>query len=246
VSINLDLTLGALTQGADDALLQYSQISALSQPENMNIDCLKTWLQDPDGCNFGISGRGEKNAWGDLCAPKEPAKPLIYQFVKMLWSLVRLKPTTNDPNLDLFAVRPPAKTDGLTRWVSTDFIPSWEECRKRFKTREADEENGHPPRPVPAESKRNKKKTKKKSKKEFKKNTLATYGEMNILRFTSAISTIVACLLPTMASVVLTQVKGTRNLLICFLEFAVLFAGGLIFLTSGTVSRVEVFTATAA
>jgi hypothetical protein len=236
-----------LTRCSDEALLQYSQISELSQPETMNMKCLRKWLEDPEGGDFGIAGRGEQNTWGDLYEPSKPAVPLRYQFAKILWSLVRLKPATEDLDLDLVVAGQPEKIDGLSRWVSTDFIPFWTECRKRWRSpkKEADEENIHKPKTSPAGAKRNKKR-KKNAKKEFKRDTLATFAEMNILRFTSAVSTIVACLLPTIAITVLTQVHGTRNLLLCLAVFAVIFAGGLIFLTSGTASRVEVFAATAA
>lgn len=209
---------------------------------------LKKWLQCPEGGHFSISGRGEQNTWGDLTKRKEPDVPLRNQFVKILWSLVRLKPVSDD-ELDLVVAKPPEKIDGLSRWISTDFIPFWAECRHRWRSsnkQKGDEENMHTWKSSTVNSKRSKRKIKRKAKKEFKKDTLATFAETNILRFTSAISTIVACLLPTIAVAVLTQVHGTRNLLLCLLAFAVVFAGGLIFLTSGTASRVEVFAATAA
>jgi hypothetical protein len=81
-------------------------------------------------------------------------------------------------------------------------------------------------------------------KSEFKETTLATYSERGILRFTSSVSIVVACLLPVIAITVLSEVHGQRNLLLCLAGFAVMFAIGLIFL--GTGSRIEIFGATAA
>lgn len=79
-----------------------------------------------------------------------------------------------------------------------------------------------------------------------REDTIKTWSEKGALRFTSGISTVVACLLPVVAITVLSQVHGTRNLLLCIAGFAVIFAIGLIFLTNGTSSRVDIFTATAA
>ncbi|OCL11259.1 hypothetical protein AOQ84DRAFT_287605 [Glonium stellatum] len=54
------------------------------------------------------------------------------------------------------------------------------------------------------------------------------------------------CLLPVVAITVLSQLHGYRDLLLCLAGFVAIFALGLIFLTSGTTTRVEIFTATAA
>jgi VIT1/CCC1 family predicted Fe2+/Mn2+ transporter len=66
------------------------------------------------------------------------------------------------------------------------------------------------------------------------------------LRLTSFFSTIIACLLPVIAISVLSQVHGTRNLLLCLAGFSLVFALGLIAMTQGTSKRTEVFAATAA
>ena len=81
---------------------------------------------------------------------------------------------------------------------------------------------------------------------EKNKETVETWSENGILKFTSVVSTVIACLLPVAAITVLSQVHGNRNLLLCLAIFVVIFAVGLIFLTSGTSSRVEIFTATSA
>ena len=79
-----------------------------------------------------------------------------------------------------------------------------------------------------------------------KEETIKTWSDNGMLKFTSVVSTVIACLLPVVAIAVLSQVKGNRNLLLCLASFVVIFAVGLIFLTSGTSSRVEIFTATSA
>ena len=87
-------------------------------------------------------------------------------------------------------------------------------------------------------------KTTPKTQDEIEKETLTKYSERTIMRVTSSISTVMACLLPTVAITVLSQVHGLRNLLLCLAGFAIVFASGLIFL--GTATRVEIFAATAA
>lgn len=87
-------------------------------------------------------------------------------------------------------------------------------------------------------------KPEKKSRDELAKETVTKYSGDSIVRFTTSLTTVVACLLPTIAITVLSQVNGLRNLLLCLAGFATVFAAGLIFL--GTASRVEIFGATAA
>jgi hypothetical protein len=72
------------------------------------------------------------------------------------------------------------------------------------------------------------------------------YTEKTILRFTSAIATVVACLLPTLSIGVLTTAEGTLQKLGYIGGFTALFSIGLMFLTDAGTSRVQIFTATAA
>lgn len=76
--------------------------------------------------------------------------------------------------------------------------------------------------------------------------TIEIYREGRILRFTSFITTIVACLLPTVAIAVLAQLHTTAQLLGLIAVFTAVFAGGLMLLVDSGTSRVEIFTATAA
>jgi hypothetical protein len=67
-----------------------------------------------------------------------------------------------------------------------------------------------------------------------------------MLRFTSYVATVVACILPTLAIGVLATAHGTTHILLYIGGFTALFAIGLIVLTNPDTTRVEIFTATAA
>ncbi|KAK0711965.1 hypothetical protein B0H67DRAFT_304048 [Lasiosphaeris hirsuta] len=77
------------------------------------------------------------------------------------------------------------------------------------------------------------------------KDTFETHSESNMLRFTSAVATVVACLLPTLAISILTTARGMTETLLYIGGFTALFSVGLMALATET-SRVQIFTATAA
>lgn len=219
---------------------------ALPEPEPHNMKSFRKWLRDQAAGNFCIGGNGEESTWGYLYDTEGKTGSLKWQFLKPIWSLIWFQPAPSD-DLDLVSPLPPRKIDGFSRWVASRFIPFYANYQK-YKQKRRDKSNPNasdkgksqddtyvaiqPPRPKPRT--------------EFHKETLATYSERSILRFTSAVSTTVACLLPTIAITVLSQVHGTKNLLLSLAEFAIIFAVGLIYLTNGTVSRLDIFTATAA
>jgi hypothetical protein len=199
----------------------------------------RIWLRNQE---FDIMGDGEQHTWGNLYKMENDLGSLKGRFVKLLWSLVWTKPSSSD-DLDLVAIRPPGKIDGFTRWIACDFIPYYNDFCEYLKTKPRRDEEAVGPPSQPAE----KEKPPEEEKPVLPKSiTLSTYSESSILKFTSSVSTVVACLLPTVAIIVLAQVQGMRNLLLCLVGFAVIFATGLIFLTSGTASRIDIFTATAA
>jgi len=206
----------------------------------------RQWLRDKNAGHFCIGGNGEESTWGPLYeAEQEESGSLGWQCAKMLWRLLWPRPPEENDQ-DLVATsRPQKKVDGLTRWVANEFVP-WHHGVMRHrrgkrskhakdlekaKTRTGSQgcENG-------GEGK----------KKEFQQETLSTYSESSMLKFTSSVSTVVACLLPTVAIVVLSKVHDIDNLLWCLAGFATVFSIGLIFLTNAGTSRVEIFTATAA
>jgi len=75
--------------------------------------------------------------------------------------------------------------------------------------------------------------------------TFETHPERNMQRFTSAVATVAACLLPTLAIGVLTTARGMTETLLYIGGFTVMFAIGLMILAKDT-STVQIFTATAA
>lgn len=222
---------------ADKALLQYSKICALPDPEPFNMRTLRKWLRNEQCANFQVRGRdGLENTWGNVYEdPDAEAGGLWKQFFRLIWALICARMPSNG-DLDLAATAPQTKVDGLTRWVAAEFIPfqrALQKKREERKQRNQDVElraapGGASVAPVKKEE------------------TLVSWSEKGALRVTSGISTLVACLLPVIAITVLSQLHGLRQLLICLAGFAVIFALGLIFLTQGTSSRTEIFAATAA
>lgn len=202
----------------------------------------QTWLQNQD---FDITGSGEQHTWGNLYRIEKDSGSLRWGFVKLLWNLVWPKSSSSD-ELDLVAIRPPSNIDGFTRWVASDFIPYYTDFCEYLRPKPASNDEEGSTRTSLAEAVERPEEQVLSEKSAPESNTLSTYSENSMLKFTSAVSTVVACLLPTVAIIVLAQVQGLRNLLLCLVGFAVIFSVGLIFLTSGTTSRVEIFTATAA
>jgi hypothetical protein len=224
---------------------------------------LRKWLRHEEGGNFCVSGDGEEMTWGDYSEdPDKDAPSLWRQFWTVILRFVWLQPPADD--LDLVVTRPQGKIDGLTRWAVWYMIPFLESVRnKRMKKNEEgtlqDVENRAKPNPNRRHwPKRRAVKAGKQARlngapklnlgggQVKKRKTIETWSEKTVLRITSGVSTVVACLLPVVAITVLSQLHGLRDLLLCLAGFAVIFAVGLIFLTQGTSTRVEIFTATAA
>jgi len=67
-----------------------------------------------------------------------------------------------------------------------------------------------------------------------------------MVRFTSRVATVFACILPTLAIGILTTAHTTLQILLYIGGFTALFSIGLMFLTPSDTTRVEIFTATAA
>jgi hypothetical protein len=67
-----------------------------------------------------------------------------------------------------------------------------------------------------------------------------------MLQFTSAVATVIACVLPTVAIAILSKMHSMPEILGFIGLFTTLFAVGLMLLTDAGTSRVEIFTATAA
>ncbi|KAF1962753.1 hypothetical protein CC80DRAFT_541911 [Byssothecium circinans] len=233
----------------NDALLQYSQISALPDPDPYNIHSLRNWIRHEDGGAVGILGEGSK-VWGKPTTKVNVS--LWRQFRTLLWTLVWPQgPPTDKEYYDLIATRPPSKLDGLTQWFAWYFVPFYYACKDRLrpfyhackakfkKSKDADVEE-------PANNSLQMKEPKDWEISPEREATIENVSESSLVRITSGISTVVACLLPVVAIAVLSQVHGTRDLLLCLAGFSVVFCVGLIFMTQGTSKRVEIFSATAA
>jgi hypothetical protein len=200
---------------------------------------LKNWLRREDCGYSSLRGIGN-DTWGDL--HKREERSLRQQFWCLLWALIWPKPPPGD-DLGLVVTSPQDEVDGLTRWVAAHLIPFYAECcrrrieRRKKKLEKADIEKNSGPKVKPVEQWGNKTTT---------KETIRVWSEKGALRLTAGISMVVACLLPVAAITVLTNMHSTRDLLLCLAGFTVLFAAGLMFLTGGAISRVEIFMATAA
>lgn len=204
---------------------------------------LRRWMRHPEGGDHHIRGAGDELAWGDYNnSAEDNASPLRTQLWNVLKRLIWLKPPAED-DLDLIVTRPQKQVDGLTKWAVWYLIPFYESVReKRIQKWEAKKalEAQQDPEKQPKEQTLNL------GGKVKKGETVETWSETTVVRMTSGVATVVACLLPVVAITVLSQLHGTRDLLICIAGFAIIFAVGLIFLTQGTSTRVEIFTATAA
>ena len=228
---------------ADEALIQYSNISALSDPEAHNMRSLGEWLATEEStCVRGPAGPDK--TWGDGSQSAEPKWARARTVLNAL--MLAKQPPKSD--LDLVITHPEAKIDGLTKWVVYWLMPFYWERRDRRILAKNERSSNIEMRPRPdtqadAEAQQD---APSQIPPQRDPKTLESASESTALRITSALSTVVACLIPVVAIAALTQLHGTRDLLICITGFAVLFAAGLIFLTQGTSSRTEIFAATAA
>lgn len=203
---------------------------------------LRSWLQHPEGGDYGIRNKdGLEKTWGDPTEEEEP-EPLWTQARKVVGALLWATPPLKS-DCDLVVTNPEVKIDGLTKWTVYYLIPFYWSVKRSWQARglkrtDADEEK--PPSIWSRQGSVNQPPKKSAHK------TLESFSELSALRFTSGLSTVVACLIPVIAIAVLTQVSGIRDLLLTITGFAVVFAILLIFLTQGTTSRTEIFAATAA
>jgi len=79
-----------------------------------------------------------------------------------------------------------------------------------------------------------------------KRGSLSTYSMNRMIRFTNFVATIIACLLPIVGIVVLSELHTKAKTLGFIALFTAIFAIGIMVLTDKRTSRTEVFTATAA
>ncbi|KAF2177272.1 hypothetical protein K469DRAFT_603778 [Zopfia rhizophila CBS 207.26] len=234
----------------NEALLQFSQICALPDPEPFNMRTLREWLRNDHGAAYSVRGSdGLRHIWGTLYGDEDPGLPK--KFARLLKSLVGVQPSYRNER-DLAVTTPATKVDGLTRWVATELVPFGRAVLQHLKDlmekakKPHDEETQSDDDSVESVEEEASPEKLPWDDQVEKEETLVSWSEKGALKATSALSTVVACLLPVVAISILSQLHGLRNLLGCLAGFASLFAIVLIFLTQGTSSRTEIFAATAA
>lgn len=247
------------------ALIQFSQVSAFPDADSCNVKCLKNCAKT---CNdgSGLTGSGSQ-IWGGLGKDTEKEKPSWQLFLRLFVGLFKSqeekRATVNQEFQEhLIVPRQESKPDGLTLWVVHSFIPLfhyvWGKCgrptwgnlwrqlqgrlcscrlpkcyqgttEKRGSIASSTGTPGSDGSNVPDVEEKN----------------LTSYSASWILRVTSILTTIVACLLPVIAIVILSRVHTMGMILGLIALFNTVFAFGLV-LISSTSSRVDIFTATAA
>jgi hypothetical protein len=65
-SIIIDTLFQVLIAYKDKALLRFSRISALPEPDNFDMKSFRDRVRDPSGGDFCIAGDGEQHTWGDI------------------------------------------------------------------------------------------------------------------------------------------------------------------------------------
>lgn len=222
----------------DAALIQYSKIRNLPEADSFNVSSLRRWLHGRRAAKR-IRGPGAWS-WGNL-GEQEPAPkslvPQIWQFMRsFFWPVEEEKPEE-----DLIVPRAGSKADSFSRWVANEFVPLWQ-CLKEKRFRGERPTGGQ----ASVDVENAKTQNTRAMTAETDIMTINRYRENPILRFTSFVSMVVACLLPTVAIAVLAQLHTTAQLLGLIAVFTAVFAAGLMVLVEVGTSRVEIFAATAA
>jgi hypothetical protein len=263
------MVLGTLTRmiSKDEALLQYSRINELPAAEDFNVNGVRTWLRDPKLGNFHASGPGQ-DSWGDPHEPDPQTEPFQAHLIRLLRSVTIFwaeEPKKCHP--DLVVPRTRKEIDGFTRWIANDWIPFWHSLKNIFKHTDS---TGSKRPELPTNRNGEKRRSSNTSRASTlvqlfsetigwtsppgpdsgdtpdKRPTLTTYHMSRMRRFTSFVTTIVACLLPTAAIAVLSIINSQAKLIGFIALFTAVFAIGLMGLTNSGTSRTEIFTATAA
>lgn len=216
-------------------MLQYSKINALPRADGWrasNVNTFRLALTSP-AIGLEVCGPGSQT-WGESHRHRAPL-PLSRQFL----NLVTFWREEEKAKTDLVIPRVVTEVDGITLWVANKFVPFWHSVRSAMGRK-------MPPKSLP--------KTEPKKKATFVdarevQPTLVSYSESYLgpmIRITSFVATVTACLLPTVAIVVLSSVHTLAKLLGFIALFTALFSMGLILLTNHETSSQQIFTATVA
>lgn len=211
----------------------------MPHPDYVNIEALRVRFKRKSICPDGISGSGA-HAWGNPRDEEEMIKPMTERILPLLVSFFWRREPLPDRR-DLVTVHQPQNLDRFTRWVKQEWTPFWHNYLRRRPRHRRPSESGEEfvsslPGRVPKEAP---------CANSFKQNEAVHYRESMMLKFTSVIATVVACLLPTAAIGILTTAKTTPQKLGYIAGFTAIFAIGLMWLTDAGTSRANIFMATA-
>lgn len=253
--------------------MQYAKVSELPKADDFNIEGLRRWLSDPRLGDYLIEGPGQ-DIWGLSSSDDSNihGKSLKDNFIHMLRSLTIFWPET-PPKLeskckpDLIVPRMKKEEDGFTQWIAKDWLPFWHTLRDKL-SREKDQ---HLPTNSEKKPKRlsistltsslfkssshsgtSQRRTSSSSQGSSSEDdpqncpTISTYKVSRMRKFTSCVTTVIACLLPTAAIAILSTIHTQAKLIGFIALFTAIFAIGLMGLTEAGTSRTDIFTATAA
>jgi hypothetical protein len=248
----------------DNALLQFSQMSALGGADNANLEILRYLVgrrgANGEGATGGddskVSGDGSK-VWGDPRAFTMPKKTLSELILNLFTGLFRYPvqlPTVceNEFKETLIVTSPGRRPDGLTQWFVHSFIPLRDRLGKVYRNTIS---GGFSSWLRASRNRRDTEHVSPERSTNFDMSSTAItanppmvarnlrYRDSWILRIISIVTTTVACLFPTIAIIILARVRTIGMTLGLIALFTAMFALGLVLLSSGS-SRMQIFTAT--
>lgn len=124
----------------DAALLHYTQISALPNPESNNLESLRDCITRPGCGNYSIAGAGS-DAWGDFYEWPSDPEPFWQRCKLLLRSIFGWK-NADLAKFDLVATQPQQNVDAITRWIFQEWVPFIHGMhRPRVRIRDVEEAN---------------------------------------------------------------------------------------------------------
>jgi hypothetical protein len=112
----------------NEAMLQYTRVSALPEANAREMNMLVDWIVNPQGGNHTISSWGS-GAWGWLYDWQE-SKMSLSDLLRRLWKGLkdvllfwRARKSAPQTRSDLVVLRPGVKADGVATWIAYTFVP---------------------------------------------------------------------------------------------------------------------------
>ncbi|KUJ13040.1 uncharacterized protein LY89DRAFT_199624 [Mollisia scopiformis] len=249
----------------NEALLQYAKLNQLPAADEFNVNGLRTWMGEHGLGDYTVQGPGHES-WGDPSAADPLKKKFWAHLVQLLRSITIFWAERPEEKLmklhpELIVPRQKKEIDGFTQWIANDWIPFWHSLKSKFAAPQVlptEKDRSYSPSTsttttlvqrmsakirlwFPSEDSSLEPKDASES-----KPTLQVYQMSRMRRFTTFFSTVVACLLPTVAIAVLSTIHSQAKLIGYIALFTAIFAMGLMGLTGSGTPRTEIFTATAA